>query len=297
MIDLDAVGLRSYVAEPDRGRRDWSKEPEAQAPVYANRRRIRGDARPAPDASTGRADRTLLRASLRHRRDAPHASARPHEYPQAPADSCGRLQSRARHAPPDRDRHAARAAGSPGDRHRHAFGAPGRSPDAGSSRFPHGSHSWRLCAGFTSPITTAGNSSAAATYTTGCYGSGNPERPGNVTRDLIRVTEQCANGCAANGNIPGLVYRSQDWGNAYSGSYNWRASASYVTGGHSLQDRISGHPAHRRPHLFDQQPESGVPPEQRRPKPAHRTDLPVGEQFAGRAGTRCSRRNSGRSAG
>jgi transposase len=42
MIDLEAVGLRSYVAEPDRGRRDWSKEPAAQTPVYANRRRIRG---------------------------------------------------------------------------------------------------------------------------------------------------------------------------------------------------------------------------------------------------------------
>jgi transposase len=41
MIDFAAVGLRSYVAEPDRGRRDWSKEPAAQTPVYANRRRIR----------------------------------------------------------------------------------------------------------------------------------------------------------------------------------------------------------------------------------------------------------------
>jgi transposase len=42
MVDLDAVEVRSYIAEPDRGRRDWSKDPEAQAPVYANRRRIRG---------------------------------------------------------------------------------------------------------------------------------------------------------------------------------------------------------------------------------------------------------------
>src|SRR5215472_3632775 len=42
MIDLEAVGLRSYVAEPDRGRRDWSKALAAQAPVYANRRRIGG---------------------------------------------------------------------------------------------------------------------------------------------------------------------------------------------------------------------------------------------------------------
>ena len=42
MVDLDAVGIRSYIAEPDRGRRDWSKHREAQAPVYRNRRRIRG---------------------------------------------------------------------------------------------------------------------------------------------------------------------------------------------------------------------------------------------------------------
>jgi transposase len=42
MVDLAAVGIRSYVAEPDRGRRDWSEEPEAQAPVYGNRRRMRG---------------------------------------------------------------------------------------------------------------------------------------------------------------------------------------------------------------------------------------------------------------
>jgi transposase len=42
MVDLDAVGIRTYIAEPDRGRRDWSDEPEAQAPVYRNRRRIRG---------------------------------------------------------------------------------------------------------------------------------------------------------------------------------------------------------------------------------------------------------------
>jgi len=42
MVDLEAVGIRSYIAEPDRGRRDWSEAPEAQAAVYGNRRRIRG---------------------------------------------------------------------------------------------------------------------------------------------------------------------------------------------------------------------------------------------------------------
>jgi transposase len=42
MIDLAAVTVRSYIAEPDRGRRDWTKTPEAQSPVYGNRRRVRG---------------------------------------------------------------------------------------------------------------------------------------------------------------------------------------------------------------------------------------------------------------
>ena len=42
LIDLEAVGVRSYISEPDRGRRNWKKKPEAQAAVYRNRRRIRG---------------------------------------------------------------------------------------------------------------------------------------------------------------------------------------------------------------------------------------------------------------
>ena len=42
LVDLAAVGIRSYISEPDRGRRDWSHAPDAQAPVYRNRRRMRG---------------------------------------------------------------------------------------------------------------------------------------------------------------------------------------------------------------------------------------------------------------
>jgi transposase len=41
LVDLEAVGVRSYISEPDRGRRNWKKKPEAQAAVYRNRRRIR----------------------------------------------------------------------------------------------------------------------------------------------------------------------------------------------------------------------------------------------------------------
>ena len=42
LIDLEAVGVRSYISEPDRGRRNWKKNPEARDAVYRNRRRIRG---------------------------------------------------------------------------------------------------------------------------------------------------------------------------------------------------------------------------------------------------------------
>src|SRR5450432_4293155 len=100
MLELEAVGLRSYVAEPDRGRRDWSQEPQAQTPVYANRRRLRG----------ARGRRLMRQRGERIERSFAHlydtggmrrTHLRGHQYPQTPAGSCGRLQSRARHAPPD----------------------------------------------------------------------------------------------------------------------------------------------------------------------------------------------------
>jgi len=40
LVDLEAVGMRSYISEPDRGRRNWRGNPEAQNAVYRNRRRI-----------------------------------------------------------------------------------------------------------------------------------------------------------------------------------------------------------------------------------------------------------------
>jgi hypothetical protein len=74
-----------------------------------------------------------------------------------------------------------------------------------------------------------------AGFGTTYYGWGNFERDGNPTRGLIRVTEQCAAGCPANGGIPNLTYRSQDWNDNYTGAYPWRASISYITGRHSLK--------------------------------------------------------------
>jgi hypothetical protein len=72
------------------------------------------------------------------------------------------------------------------------------------------------------------------------YGWGNFERNPNPTHDLIKVTEQCATGCAANGNRPGIVYRSQDYGDNRTGSYTWRGSLAYVTGRHSFKVGYQG---------------------------------------------------------
>ena len=42
LLTLQALGLRAYLVEPDRGRRCWRDAPEAQGPVYGNRRRVSG---------------------------------------------------------------------------------------------------------------------------------------------------------------------------------------------------------------------------------------------------------------
>ena len=44
MADQRALGIRTYCSEPERkGRRNWEGQSDAQAAVYANRRRIRGE--------------------------------------------------------------------------------------------------------------------------------------------------------------------------------------------------------------------------------------------------------------
>src|SRR5499426_238583 len=42
LLTLRRLGIRTYLAEPDRGRRCWTKEPDAQQQVYGNRRRVGG---------------------------------------------------------------------------------------------------------------------------------------------------------------------------------------------------------------------------------------------------------------
>ena len=43
LVGMKQAKVRSYVSEPDRGRRRWTGRGDAQDAVYANRRRIRGD--------------------------------------------------------------------------------------------------------------------------------------------------------------------------------------------------------------------------------------------------------------
>jgi transposase len=94
LVDLAALDLRSYIAEPARGRRRWTKNATARDAVYANRRRIR-DTR---GLALLRAPRTTERASLRNWRDAAHAPTRAHEHSEAPLRAQRRLQSGTVHA-------------------------------------------------------------------------------------------------------------------------------------------------------------------------------------------------------
>jgi hypothetical protein len=66
------------------------------------------------------------------------------------------------------------------------------------------------------------------------------ESPGNTTRPLARITEQCAAGCSLNGGIPNLTYRSANWADSWDAQYTWRASMSYVTGSHNIKVGYGG---------------------------------------------------------
>ena len=69
---------------------------------------------------------------------------------------------------------------------------------------------------------------------------GGKEVPGLETTNLIRVVEQCATGCAANGGIPGLTYRSGNWSSNINWNSQWNAAMSLVTGTHSIKVGYQG---------------------------------------------------------
>jgi hypothetical protein len=118
------------------------------------------------------------------------------------------------------------------------FGSPNTtSPEAGgySHRFQ------RVQQGtWSSPVTN--KLLLEAGYGTYLSRWGTNRRPDSVTADVVRVTEGCSTalGCANNGGIAGLNYRSEAPFDDWIGAHVWRASASYVTGAHSLKFGYQG---------------------------------------------------------
>ena len=112
LVTLAELGIRGYVSEPERGRRNWRGKPVARDAVYGNRRRTRGargkrllrrrgERLERPNANlyaTGRLRRVHLRGHEQH--------------PQAPAPAGLRLESRAAHAATAGRRDAARPPGT-----------------------------------------------------------------------------------------------------------------------------------------------------------------------------------------
>jgi hypothetical protein len=76
---------------------------------------------------------------------------------------------------------------------------------------------------------------------------GGTAHPGSNFPQLVGVTEQCTPGCAVNGGIAGLQYRSGTYRKNFQGTIGWRGSASYVSGAHSMKFGYQGG------HLIDNQ--------------------------------------------
>jgi len=64
--------------------------------------------------------------------------------------------------------------------------------------------------------------------------------PGLNTTDLVRITEQCAAGCANNGGIANLTYRSPIYFPSINWNTQWNANASFVTGSHNIKVGYQG---------------------------------------------------------
>ena len=111
LVALEAVGVRSYISEPDRGRRNWQDNPEARDAVYRNRRRIRGARGKRLMRQRGEASRTAVCAYVRNRSDATCLPARSSEHPQTHTATRWRVESWVVDAHAVRGGHAAGTAG------------------------------------------------------------------------------------------------------------------------------------------------------------------------------------------
>ena len=114
MVGCADLGVRSYVSEPDRGRRTWKGKAAAKENGVCQPAADSRSSWTTPAAAARRTGGTAQRASLRDRGHAPGASARPSQYPQTPARARLWLQPRVAHAAADGRRYAAEPPGPRG---------------------------------------------------------------------------------------------------------------------------------------------------------------------------------------
>ena len=77
MVGLAAMEVRSYLAEPDRGSRNWDGKKAEKEAVYGNRRRITGDRGKRLQRQRGERIERNFAHQFRHRRTGPAVRARP----------------------------------------------------------------------------------------------------------------------------------------------------------------------------------------------------------------------------
>ena len=112
VLELKELGLRGYLSEPDRCRRNWKgKNRKYQAPVYANRRRIPGAARTTLAAAAERVGGAAVRTPVHHGSATPDLRPGPRQRAQAIAAPRVRIQPGTADAPPDGSRDAPKSAG------------------------------------------------------------------------------------------------------------------------------------------------------------------------------------------
>ena len=127
------------------------------------------------------------------------------------------------------------------------------------------------------------------------YGSN--ELPGNPTRNMVRVVEQCAAGCAVNGSIPNLAYRSHNWEDNWNGAHTWRALGVVRDRRAQHEVRLPGRVPLVQPEDVHQRSVPAVSRQQRRAEPAHADAACRSTATTASATRRSTRRSSGRAGG
>jgi hypothetical protein len=127
------------------------------------------------------------------------------------------------------------------------FGAGPNSPETGDYA---DTHQKVQQAKYTAPVTN--KLLLEAGFGTYISQWGYQERPGNLTKDLVRVQEtqaqifdrsgnRVATGCADCLTVGGnLKYRSSNWPTGYIFAHTWNAAASFVTGAHNMKFGYQG---------------------------------------------------------